>query len=98
MHVLTLRARVWGGRPLVLTALAAAAGWAALPAAPVPVPGRDGVSSVVWPLLPVLTAAVVPAAAEPLHRALERTSCGCVSWRSRRWSHCWPACPPPACR
>ena len=67
-------ARVWGLVPLLAGAATAAAAWVALPPDPIAVPARDGVTSILWPLFPALPAMLVPAAAAPARRDLERSA------------------------
>lgn len=66
-------ARAWRGARLLAAALLVVA-VARLWRLPVDVPGRDGVAEVVWPLAPVVIAAVVPGCATTVAGDLERTA------------------------
>lgn len=52
--------RAWHLPTLALAAVVAAVAWLVIPGTAVAVPARDGVSSVIWPLLPALTCSVIP--------------------------------------
>jgi hypothetical protein len=69
-----LLCKAWRLHRLALTALVSALAWAAVPAGPVAVPARDGVESVLWPLVPVLVAAALPATMAAAYRDGELTA------------------------
>lgn len=71
---LFLWARCWSVRPLLLLAIATAAGWYVVPQGPVPVPAAGGVESLLWPLLPVVVTLGVPAVLGSAYGDLERCS------------------------
>ncbi|HXF72450.1 MAG TPA: hypothetical protein VNO79_07575 [Actinomycetota bacterium] len=58
---------------MVALLLATSTAFAVVPARALPVPGREGVSSLLWPLVPVLPALTVPGSAASARRDLERT-------------------------
>jgi hypothetical protein len=65
--------RAWRVHHLVVTGVIVVLVWLVLPNE-VPIPLRDGLSSVIWPLAPVLVAAAVPGSAATMHRDLERSA------------------------
>lgn len=69
-----LLGKAWRLRRLALTALVSALAWTAVPAGPVAVPARDDVESVLWPLVPVLVAAALPATMAAAYRDGELTA------------------------
>jgi len=73
VKVLTVVARAWRLYHVVAAMLVMVAIWVYLPS-PTGVPGREGVSSVVWPLAPSLFALALPAAAETAYRDIDRTA------------------------
>ncbi|GIU98725.1 MAG: hypothetical protein KatS3mg014_0341 [Actinomycetota bacterium] len=66
--------RAWQGSGFAFTLAIGLAGFALVPSRPVPVPGREGVSSLLWPLVPVLPALAVPQVAGVVYREIERVS------------------------
>lgn len=67
-------ARALGGEALVVGTAATVGAGALAPDRPVEVIGRVGVEAVLWPLVPVLLAVVVPASTAWRARALERVA------------------------
>ncbi|MCL6538522.1 MAG: hypothetical protein K6T28_08055 [Acidothermus sp.] len=56
--------RAWRLKTVCVAAAASVIAWFAIPARPIDVPGRDGVSSVLWPLLPAVVASALPSVLE----------------------------------
>ena len=69
-----LAAAAWRVGPLLCAAGVALVVWFVVPVAPVAIPAADGASSLVWPLVPVLVTAAVPAFLAAADRDLERTA------------------------
>lgn len=66
--------RAWQFRMLLLAALLAAVAWTAVPSLPLGVPAREGVRSLLWPLVPTIYAAALPTVFEAGYREGELTS------------------------
>lgn len=80
MRSLTLRltpaavvVRAWNGGQLLIALALALGALFLVPVQAVPVPGREGVRSLLWPLIPTLPALAAPACASVGFRELERT-------------------------
>lgn len=63
--------RVWSIRRTVGWAVVAALAWQAVPRGPVAVPARDGVASVLWPLVPALFGLACTPSLKQLHKQME---------------------------
>ncbi len=63
--------RAWKGNRLWRACLLATIAWLLVPERPIAVPGRQGVQSVLWPLVPTLTAMVLPSCLAHAYRDLE---------------------------
>ncbi len=66
--------RAWNGGTFGFAALLGLAAFLLVPSHPVPVPGREGVRSLLWPLVPTLPAVAVPGCLSAGHRDLERVA------------------------
>ncbi len=71
---LLLVARAWRVRSLLAAAAVALVAWLVVPVGPIAIPAADGASSLLWPLVPVLVSAAVPAFLARADRDLERTA------------------------
>jgi hypothetical protein len=69
-----LLGKAWHLRRVVVTALLSALAWLIVPPDPVAVPARDGVESLLWPLVPTLVAGALPAAMAAAYRDSELTA------------------------
>lgn len=69
-----LLCKAWRLRRFMIIALVTAVAWLVVPSGPVTVPARDGVRSLLWPLVPMLLAGALPTTLAAGYRDTELTA------------------------